>query len=63
VDLSRWIKTEIVGSRQSRLEEGEDAMKEIKKNMGWQNDTEKLKMARSGGGNQIENWLQWGHTL
>jgi ribonuclease HI len=43
VDLSGWIKTEIVGSRQSRLEEGEDSMKEIEKNMGWQNDTENLK--------------------
>jgi hypothetical protein len=45
VDLSEWIKTEMAGSRQKRWEEGENAMKERKKNTGWQNknDTEKLK--------------------
>jgi hypothetical protein len=42
-DLSGWIKTEMGGSRQRRWEEGENVMKERKKNMGWQNDTEKLK--------------------
>jgi hypothetical protein len=30
-------------SRQRRWEEGENAIKERQKNMGWQNDTEKLK--------------------
>jgi hypothetical protein len=39
-DLSGW--TEISGSRQRRWEEGENVMKERKKNMGWQNDTKKL---------------------
>jgi hypothetical protein len=38
-DLSGWIKTD---SRQRRWEEGENAMKERKKNTGWQNDTVKL---------------------
>jgi hypothetical protein len=33
----------MAGSRQRRWEEGENAMKERKKNTGWQNDTEKLK--------------------
>jgi hypothetical protein len=42
-DLSGWIKTEMAGSRQRTWEEGENVMKERKKNMGWQNDTEKLK--------------------
>jgi hypothetical protein len=42
-DLSEWIKTEMAGSRQRRFEEGGNAMKERKKNTGWQNDTEKLK--------------------
>jgi hypothetical protein len=42
-DLSGWIKTEMGGSRQRRWEEGENVMKERTKNMGWQNDTEKLK--------------------
>jgi hypothetical protein len=41
VDLSGWIKTEMVDSRQSRWEEGKNAMKERKKNNGWQNDTTK----------------------
>jgi hypothetical protein len=42
-DLSGWIKTEMADSRQRRWEEGENVMKKRKKNMGWQNDTEKLK--------------------
>jgi hypothetical protein len=42
-DLSGWIKTEMTGSRQRRWKEGENVMKEINKNIGWQNDTEKLK--------------------
>jgi hypothetical protein len=33
----------MAGSRQRILEEGDNAMKERKKNTGWQNDTEKLK--------------------
>jgi hypothetical protein len=33
----------MAGSRQRRWEEGENAMKERKRNTGWQNDTEKLK--------------------
>jgi hypothetical protein len=37
-DLSGWITTD---SRQTRWEEGENAMKERKKNTDWQNDTEK----------------------
>jgi hypothetical protein len=47
-DLNGWIKTQMACSRQTRWEEGENTMKERKKNMVWQNDTEKL----------IENWLQ-----
>jgi hypothetical protein len=39
----RWIKTEMAGSLQRRWEEGKNAMKERKKNTGWQNDTGKLK--------------------
>jgi hypothetical protein len=42
-DLNGRIKTEMVGSRQRRWAKGENVMKERKKNMGWQNDTEKLK--------------------
>jgi hypothetical protein len=42
-DLSGWIKTEMAGSRQSRWEEGETAIKKRKKNTGGKNDTEKLK--------------------
>jgi hypothetical protein len=42
-DLSEWIKTKMVSSRQKRWEEGENAIKERKKNTGWQNDTERLK--------------------
>jgi hypothetical protein len=41
-DLSGWIKTEMTGSRQRRREEGENVMKERKKNTDWHNDTEKL---------------------
>jgi hypothetical protein len=41
-DLSGWIKTEMASSRQRRWEEGDNAIKERKKNTGWQNDTESL---------------------
>jgi hypothetical protein len=34
-DLSGWIKMEMAGSRQRRWEEGENVMKERKKNIGW----------------------------
>jgi hypothetical protein len=34
---------EMVGSQQRRWEEGENVMKERKKNMVWQNDTQKLR--------------------
>jgi hypothetical protein len=33
----------MAGIRQKRWDEGENVMKERKKSMGWQNDTEKLK--------------------
>jgi hypothetical protein len=33
----------MAGSRQGRWKEGKNVMKEIKKNIGWQNDTEKLR--------------------
>jgi hypothetical protein len=42
-DLSGRIKAEMAGSRQRSWEEGEIVMLEKKKNIVWQNDTEKLK--------------------
>jgi hypothetical protein len=37
------MKAEMVGSRQRWWKDEENAIKERKKNTGWQNDTEKLK--------------------
>jgi hypothetical protein len=39
----KYPPEDLSDSRQRRWEEGENAMKERKKNTGWQNDTEKLK--------------------
>jgi hypothetical protein len=39
----------MAGSRQRRWEEGENLIKKIKKIMGWQNDTKKLKSRDQAG--------------
>jgi hypothetical protein len=48
----------MASSRQKRWEEGDNAMKERKKNTGWQNDTEKLKRR-----DQVAvTWLRTGYS-